>query len=171
MTNHWVDLKNSDCLLIMGSNAAENHPISMRWVMKAKENGATVISVDPRFTRTSSVADIYAALRSGTDIAFLGGMINYILEKNKYFKDYVDNYTNASYIVGDKYNFNDGLFSGYDAQNRKYDVSHVGFQAGCQGCPGKGPDPARIRGAYFNSSRNTILGTRPRRSPKSQERR
>ena len=76
MTNHYVDLKNSDCLLIMGSNAAENHPISMRWVMKAKENGATVISVDPRFTRTSAVADIYAALRSGTDIAFIGGMIN-----------------------------------------------------------------------------------------------
>jgi formate dehydrogenase major subunit len=86
----------------MGSNAAENHPISMRWVMKSKENGATVISVDPRFTRTSAVADIYAALRSGTDIAFLGGMINYILEKNKYFKDYVDNYTNASYIVEER---------------------------------------------------------------------
>ena len=90
MTNHWIDLKNSDCLLIMGSNAAENHPISMKWVMKAKENGGKIISVDPRFTRTSAVADIYAALRSGTDIAFLGGMINYILEKNKYFNDYVD---------------------------------------------------------------------------------
>ena len=137
MTNHWVDLKNSDCLLIMGSNAAENHPISMRWVMKAKENGATVISVDPRFTRTSAVADIYAALRSGTDIAFLGGMINYILEKNKYFKDYVDNYTNASYIVGDKYNFNDGLFSGYDAQNRKYDASTWAFKRDAKGVPEK----------------------------------
>jgi formate dehydrogenase major subunit len=86
MTNHWVDLKNSDCLLIMGSNAAENHPISMRWVLKAKENGATVISVDPRFTRTSSVANFYTALRSGTDIAFLGGMINYILEKKQVFQ-------------------------------------------------------------------------------------
>ena len=83
MTNHWVDLKNSDYLLIMGSNAAENHPISMKWVMKAKENAATVISVDPRFTRTSAVADIYAPLRSGTDIAFLGGMVTYIIEKNK----------------------------------------------------------------------------------------
>ena len=145
MTNHWVDLKNSDCLLIMGSNAAENHPISMRWVMKAKENGATVISVDPRFTRTSAVADIYAALRSGTDIAFLGGMINYILEKNKYFKEYVDNYTNASYIVGDKYNFNDGLFSGYDAQNEKIRRVDLGLQEGCQGRPGKGPDLAESR--------------------------
>ena len=143
MTNHWVDLKNSDCLLIMGSNAAENHPISMRWVMKAKENGATVISVDPRFTRTSAISrTIYAALRSGTDIAFLGGMINYILEKNKYFKEYVENYTNASYIVGDKYNFNDGLFSGYDAQRQKIRRVYLGLQAGRQGRPGKGPDVA-----------------------------
>jgi formate dehydrogenase major subunit len=114
MTNHWIDLRNSDCLLIMGSNAAENHPISMKWVMKAKENGAKIISVDPRFTRTSAVADFYTALRSGTDIAFLGGMINYILEKNKYFKEYIENYTNASYILGEKFNFKDGLFSGYD---------------------------------------------------------
>ena len=131
MTNHWVDLRNSDCLLIMGSNAAENHPISMRWVTKAKENGAKVISVDPRYTRTSAISDYYAALRSGTDIAFLGGMINYILEKNKFFKDYVESYTNASYIVGENYNFNDGLFSGYNEQTRKYDSVHVGFQAGC----------------------------------------
>ena len=73
MTNHWNDIRISDCVLIMGSNAAENHPISMRWVTKAKENGATVISVDPRFTRTSAVADIYAALRSGTTSPFLAG--------------------------------------------------------------------------------------------------
>ncbi len=103
----------------MGSNAAENHPISMKWVMRAKESGGTIISVDPRFTRTSAVADIYAPLRSGTDIAFLGGMINYIIEKNKYFNDYVVNYTNASYIVGEKFDFNDGLFSGYDPRDQK----------------------------------------------------
>ena len=137
MTNHWVDLKNSDCLLIMGSNAAENHPISMKWVMKAKENGATVISVDPRFTRTSAVADIYAALRSGTDIAFLGGMVKYIIEKNKYFKDYVTNYTNASYIVGDKFDFKDGLFSGYDAKTRKYNASTWAFKRDEKGVPVK----------------------------------
>ena len=79
MTNHWIDIGNSDVILVMGSNAAENHPISMRWVNRAREAGATLINVDPRFTRTSSVADVYAPLRSGTDIAFLGGMINYIL--------------------------------------------------------------------------------------------
>ena len=103
MTNHWIDLANSDCILIMGSNAAENHPISFHWVMKAKDNGATLIHVDPRFTRTSTKADIYAPLRSGTDIAFLGGMIKYILENDKYFKEYVVNYTNASFMVGEKY--------------------------------------------------------------------
>jgi formate dehydrogenase major subunit len=83
----------------MGSNAAENHPISFKWVTEAKKKGAILISVDPRFTRTSSKADIYAPLRSGTDIAFLGGMIKYILDNNKYFLDYVLNYTNASFIV------------------------------------------------------------------------
>jgi formate dehydrogenase major subunit len=123
----------------MGSNAAENHPISMKWVMKAKERGATVISVDPRFTRTSAVADFYTALRSGTDIAFLGGMIHYILEKNKYFKDYVDNYTNASYIVGEKYDFRDGLFSGYNPETRKYDMATWAFEKDEKGVPKKDP--------------------------------
>ena len=96
MTNHWIDLKNSDCILVMGSNAAANHPISMKWVQKAKDNGGILISVDPRFTQTSARSDIYASLRSGTDIAFLGGMIKYILDNNKYFPEYVLSYTNAS---------------------------------------------------------------------------
>ena len=96
MTNHWVDIRNADRILIMGSNAAECHPIGMRWVMKAKEKGAKVISVDPRFTRTSAVADFYTRLRSGTDIAFLGGMVNYIVQNERYFKDYLVNYTNAA---------------------------------------------------------------------------
>ena len=80
MTNHWIDIRNADCIMIIGSNAAENHPISFKWVTKAMEGGAKLIHVDPRFTRTSSKADIYAPLRSGTDIAFIGGMINYILK-------------------------------------------------------------------------------------------
>jgi formate dehydrogenase major subunit len=145
MTNHWVDIKNSDCVLIMGSNAAENHPISMKWVLKAKDNGATIISVDPRFTRTSALADFYTALRSGTDIAFLGGMINYILEKNKFFKDYVDNYTNASYIVQSKYGFKDGLFTGYDPKTRKYDASMWAFEKDANGVPVKDPTMSNPR--------------------------
>ena len=127
MTNHWIDIRNSDCILIMGSNAAENHPISFKWVTEAMKRGGKLISVDPRFTRTSSKADFYTALRSGTDIAFLGGMIKYILDNNKYFKEYVAEYTNAPFIVADSYDFTDGLFSGFDAKKRKYDKSKWGF--------------------------------------------
>ena len=93
MTNHWIDLENSDCILIMGSNAAENHPISLKWVTEAKNRGGKLISVDPRFTRTSAKADIYAPLRSGTDIAFLGGMIKYIIDNKLYNEEYVVDYT------------------------------------------------------------------------------
>ena len=120
MTNHYIDLKNSDCILIMGSNAAEHHPIAFKWIMRAKEKGATIIHVDPRYTRTSARCDFHVPLRSGTDIAFLGGMINYILDNDKWFKDYVLNYTNASFIVGNDFYFKDGLFSGYDPKARKY---------------------------------------------------
>ena len=135
MTNHWIDIRNSDCILIMGSNAAENHPISMKWVGKAMDKGTTLISVDPRFTRTSSKADIYAPLRSGTDIAFLGGMMNYILSNDKYHKEYAANYTNASFIVGPKYDFKDGLFSGYDPKTKKYDKSFWAFEKDENGVP------------------------------------
>jgi formate dehydrogenase major subunit len=135
MTNHWIDIRNSDCILIMGSNAAENHPISMKWVGNAKDKGATLISVDPRFTRTSSKADIYAPLRSGTDIAFLGGMMNYILSNDKYHKEYAANYTNASFILGPKYDFKDGLFSGYDPKTKKYDKSFWAFEKDENGVP------------------------------------
>jgi formate dehydrogenase major subunit len=129
MTNHWIDLKNSDVVLIMGSNAAENHPISFKWVMKAKEAGGKIIHVDPRFTRTSTKADIYAPLRSGTDIAFLGGMIKYILDNNLYQKDYVLNYTNASFIVGKDFAFKDGLFAGFNPETNKYDKTKWAFEA------------------------------------------
>ena len=139
MTNHWIDLANSDCILIMGSNAAENHPISFKWVMKAKEKGACLINVDPRFTRTSTKADIYASLRSGTDIAFLGGMIKYILDNNKSFNEYVVNYTNAAYLVGEKYGFKDGLFSGYNAEKRAYDGSTWAYETDENGIPKKDP--------------------------------
>jgi len=142
MTNHWIDLKNSDCILIMGSNAAENHPVSFKYVTEAQSKGAKLISVDPRFTRTSSRADIYASLRSGTDIAFLGGMIKYILEKKLFDEAYVTAYTNAAFIVGEAYGFKDGLFSGYkkgdqkkDAALGSYDKSTWAFEMDDQGVP------------------------------------
>jgi len=137
MTNHWIDIGNSDCILIMGSNAAENHPISMKWVMKAMDNGATLLSVDPRFTRTSAKADFYTALRSGTDIAFLGGMINYIINNNLYHQEYLAYYTNASFILSKNYSFKDGLFSGYNPQTRSYDKSSWAFEMDENGIPKK----------------------------------
>jgi len=135
MTNHWIDLRNADCILIMGSNAAANHPISFKWVRKAMENGATLISVDPRFNRTASQADIYARIRPGTDIAFLGGMINYIISNKKYFEEYLAQYTNASFIVNHEFSFSDGLFSGYDPQKHKYDKSTWTFVKDDKGLP------------------------------------
>ena len=135
MTNHWIDIKNSDCIMIMGSNAAENHPISFKFVTEAQQKGSKLISVDPRFTRTSSKADIFAPIRSGTDIAFLGGMIKYILDNNLYFEEYVAHYTNAPFIVGPDFNFKDGLFSGYNADTRKYDKSKWAFEMDANGVP------------------------------------
>jgi len=131
MTNHWIDFKNSDVILIMGSNPAENHPVSFRWILKAKEAGAKVICVDPRFTRSAAKADLYAPLRSGTDIAFLGGMINYILQNKLYFEQYVRDYTNSSYLVNADFKMPGdlaGLFSGYDAKKRSYDAKAWSFQ-------------------------------------------
>jgi formate dehydrogenase major subunit len=139
MTNHWIDLKNADVILIMGSNAAENHPISFKWVTEAQKNGATLINVDPRFTRTSSKADIYAPLRSGTDIAFLGGMIKYILDNKLYHEEYMRNYTNASFIVGKGFGFKDGLFTGFDEKKRAYDTSKWAFEVDDKGIPKKDP--------------------------------
>lgn len=136
MTNHYIDLKNSDVILIMGSNAAEHHPIAFKWILRAKEqNGARIIHVDPRYTRTSARCDYHVPLRSGTDIAFLGGMINYIFEKNKWFKDYVLNYTNASFIVGSGFDFKDGLFTGYDPEKRKYNKDTWVLEKDSNGVP------------------------------------
>lgn len=129
MTNHFIDFKNTDCALIIGSNAAENHPMSFKWLTEAREKrGAKIIHVDPRYTRTSARSDIYAPLRSGTDIAFIGGLINYAIQNNRYHHDYVVNYTNASFLVNPKYGFSDGLFTGYDPKNRKYDQSSWAYQ-------------------------------------------
>jgi len=119
------DLQNSDCIVIEGSNMAECHPVGFQWVMEAKARGATLIHVDPRFTRTSALADIYVPLRAGTDIAFLGGIINYVLQNDKYFREYVVNYTNAATIITEKFADTedlDGLFSGFHPDSRSYDT-------------------------------------------------
>lgn len=121
-TAQW-DLANADCITIMGSNMAENHPIAFRFVLQAKERGATIIHADPRFTRTSALADIYAPVRPGSDVAFLGGVINYILENDLWFKDYVLNYTNIASIVQPTFKDTedlDGYFSGWDEDKHTY---------------------------------------------------
>ncbi len=135
MTNHYIDFRNADVILNMGGNVAENHPVSFKWIQVARDRGAIFIHVDPRFTRTSAKADIFVRLRSGTDIAFLGGMIKYILDNNMYDEFYVKNYTNASFIVNPKFSFDDGLFSGYDPRKRAYDKSTWTFERDEQGIP------------------------------------
>lgn len=121
--------------MIIGSNAAENHPISFKWVTEAMENGAKLISVDPRFTRTSSKADIYAPLRSGTDIAFIGGIINYCLVNGLYNEEYVAEFTNASHLINSGFGFSDGYFSGFDQKNSKYSKSTWQYQLDENGIP------------------------------------
>ena len=148
MTNHWIDLKNSDCILVMGANPAENHPISFKWVTEAMQKGATLVNVDPRFTRTSAKADIYASLRSGTDIAFLGGMMRYILDKGLIHREYLAHYTNAGFIVGPGYSFHDGLFSGFDPKKKKYDKSAWAFVRDARGVPRRDPSLEDPRCVY-----------------------
>ena len=129
MTNHWVDIKNANVVVVMGGNAAEAHPVGFRWAMEAKNNNdATLIVVDPRFTRTASVADIYAPIRSGTDITFLSGVLLYLIENNKINVEYVKHYTNAGLLVREDFAFEDGLFSGYDVGKRQYDKSSWNYQ-------------------------------------------
>ncbi|MGZ8830439.1 MAG: molybdopterin-dependent oxidoreductase, partial [Thermoanaerobaculia bacterium] len=128
MTNGWVDIKNTDVILAMGGNPAENHPVGFRWFMEAKKNrGAKIVAVDPRFTRTAAVADLYAPIRPGTDIAFLLGIIRYALTTGRYHEDYVKIHTNGPFLIGDTYGFKDGLFSGWDPATKQYAKDSWGY--------------------------------------------
>jgi formate dehydrogenase major subunit len=134
MTNHWVDIKNADLVLIMGGNAAEAHPCGFKWVTEAKaHNKAKLIVVDPRFTRSASVADFYAPIRPGTDIVFLGGLIKYLIANDKIQREYVVNYTDLSFIVKEEFTFTDGIYSGYNADKRSYDKSSWDYELGADG--------------------------------------
>lgn len=135
MTNHWNDLQNSDCIFIIGCNPAENHPISFKWIEKAVDNGAKLVVVDPRYTRSASKADIYAQIRPGTDIAFLGGLINYALKNNLAHLEYVRDYTNASFIINDTYGFEEGLFCSFDDQEKTYDNKAWAYELDGSGNP------------------------------------
>ena len=123
-TTAQQDLANADCILIEGSSMAEAHPVGFRWVMKAKERGATIIHVDPRFSRTSALADIWVPIRAGGDIAFLGGLVRHIIENDLFFRDYVVHFTNASCILREDFRDTEegetGFFSGWSEGQRAY---------------------------------------------------
>jgi formate dehydrogenase major subunit len=149
MTNHWVDIKNADIVLVMGGNAAEAHPCGFKWVTEAKaHNKARLIVVDPRFTRTASVADVYAPIRSGTDIVFLGAVINYLLANDKIQHEYVSNYTDLTFLVRDDYAFDQGIFSGYQSGEHRYDKSSWDYQIGADGYVKSDPTLAHPRCVY-----------------------
>ena len=134
MTNSWNDIKNTDLVLIMGGNAAEAHPCGFKWVTEAQQHRkAKLIVVDPRFTRSAAVADYYAPIRVGTDIAFLAGVINYLLINNKIHRDYVKLNTDASFLVKDEYGFDNGFFTGYNEGSRSYNKASWGYQMGPDG--------------------------------------
>ena len=137
MTNHWRDIKHADVILINGANPAEAHPVGFQWFVKAKLDptkgpgsggGAKIIHADPRYTRTSALADKYLRIRTGTDVAYFGGLINYVLENKLYHEEYVKNYTNASFVVKKEFGFSDGLFSGYNKNTRSYDISSWAYE-------------------------------------------
>jgi len=144
-TTAQQDLSNSDAILIMGSSMAENHPVGFQWVMEAREKGARIIHVDPRYTRTSAMADIWVPLRAGSDIIFLGALVHHVLENKKEFRDYVVSYTNASTILRKDFRDTDeldGLFSGWDQEKEKYDPESWLYQ----GAPSKQSEGAEKAG-------------------------
>src|SRR5205085_1412461 len=142
-TTAQQDLANADCILIEGSSMAEAHPVGFRWVMKAKERGATIIHVDPRFSRTSALADIWVPIRAGGDIAFLGGLVRHIIENNLFFRDYVVHFTNASCILREDFRDTEegttGFFSGWKEEQRIYDPQSWLYQGDGLSFPERDP--------------------------------
>jgi formate dehydrogenase major subunit len=132
MTNGWVDIKNADMMLVMGGNPAENHPCGFKWVIEAKRTrNAKLMVIDPRYTRTAAVSDFHLQIRAGSDIAFLGAMISYAIENNRYAKEYLLNYTNAAYIVQEDFKLpDDGVFSGFDAATQSYNRASWNYASG-----------------------------------------
>ena len=134
MTNTWMDIKSADLIIIMGGNAAEAHPCGFKWVTEAKaHNKAKLVVIDPRFTRSAALADFYCPIRQGTDIAFLSGVIKYLIDNDKIQHEYVNLFTNAAFLVDDGFEFKDGLFSGYDESKRDYDKETWNYVMGPDG--------------------------------------
>jgi len=134
MTNNFNDMKNAEVILIAGNNTAECHPLAMRWVVKAQKRGAKLIVVDPRFNRTASVADVYAPIRPGTDIGYLSAIVKYIMDNKEYDETFLKDHTNAYYKLNPDFDFEDGLFSGFDG-DRAYDKESWSYQLDDEGQP------------------------------------
>jgi formate dehydrogenase major subunit len=134
MTNHWRDIRHADLIMINGANPAEAHPVGFQWMMRAKlDRGAKMIHVDPRFTRTSAVADKHLRIRTGTDVAYFGGLINYVLQNNLYHKEYVEFATNAAFVIKESFKFEDGMFNGFDPAKKTYNTAEWAYELGPDG--------------------------------------
>jgi formate dehydrogenase major subunit len=160
MTNGWIDIKNTDMMLIMGGNPAENHPCGFKWAIEAKKTrNARMIVVDPRFTRTAATSDLFVQIRAGSDIAFLGGMLSYAIENNRVAKEYLANYTNAAFIVKEGFKLpEDGLYSGFDSGTQTYDRSSWNYQDG-NDAGGEAPAATHsVSPANAQKSAGTTLG-------------
>jgi formate dehydrogenase major subunit len=162
-TNFQQDFQMADCVWIQGSSLMEAHPVGSRWAMRARERGAKIIHVDPHYSRTSAIADLYVPIRAGSDIAFLGGLIRHIIETESYFKDYVVHYTNAASIVREDFRDTedlDGLFSGFDPETGDYDRTSWNFE---------GAEPDKSAGVREQSTQaftdRTAVGTEAHRIP------
>ena len=140
MTNPWYDLKNTKLAWVEGSNIAECHPMGLKNLMKAKKNGLKIVHVDVRFTRTSKIADYFIQIRPGTDIAFLGAIINYVIQNKKYDEQYIRLHTNAYMLIDPNFGFDDGIFSGYNENTRKYDMTTWKYQVDANGKPMRSAD-------------------------------
>jgi formate dehydrogenase major subunit len=149
MTNHWKDIRNTDVVLVMGANPAENHPCGFKWAVEARDKRlAKMVVIDPRFTRTAAVADLFLQIRPGSDIAVLGGLVNYILERKLYHEDYVRLHTNATFLVGAGYGFEDGIFSGFDEATNQYDQKAWSYEMGADGFVVRDPAMQHPRSAF-----------------------
>ena len=151
-TSYQEDMANADCVLIMGSNMAEAHPVGFRFPMQAREKGAQLIHVDPHFSRTSAMCQQYVKIRTGSDIAFLGGLISYILSEEKWFKEYVLAFTNAATIINAEFKDTEelgGLFSGFDPKTERYGKGNKSWQYASQ-------DAGRITRLGIRRSRSRL---------------
>src|SRR5687768_9152082 len=161
------DLVNADAILIVGSSMAEAHPVGFRWVVRAREKGATVIHVDPRFTRTSAMADIWAPIRAGSDVVFLGGLIHYVLERGLEFREYVSAYTNASAIIDERFQGPEdleGMFSGWDPDTKSY-ASETWAYEGSRVRGFEGSEESETEGGHAREQGDAETGGEPMRDP------